>query len=54
MKGKKGKKEQAQIGGDCMADEGLLSALSAQKLKSNVGSGKQHFPCRRIVPPFGY
>jgi len=30
MKGKKGKKEQAWIGGDCMADEdeGLLSALS--------------------------
>ncbi len=28
MKGKKGKKEQAQIGGDCLADEGLLSALS--------------------------
>ncbi len=26
---KKGKKEQAWIGGDCTADEGLLSALSA-------------------------
>src|SRR6266702_6645858 len=53
MKGKKGKKERARIGGDCMVDEGLLSALSARKLKSNVGSGKQHFPRRRIVPPFG-
>ncbi len=30
MKGKKGKKEQAHIGGDCTVDEdeGLLSALS--------------------------
>src|SRR6266702_2055175 len=54
MKGKKGKKERARIGGDCTADEGLLSALSARKLKSNVGSGKQLFPRRRIVPPFGY
>ncbi len=44
MKGKKGKKERAQIGGDCTVDkdEGVLSAPSAQKLKSNVGSNFSH------------
>ncbi len=44
MKGKKGKKERAWIGGDCTVDEdeGLLSALSAQKLKSNMGSNFSH------------
>src|SRR6266571_7915891 len=51
MKGKKGKKERAQIGGDCMADEGLLSALSARKLKSNVGSNFSHTV---VLSPFDY
>src|SRR6266702_4646346 len=51
MKGKKGKKERGRIGGDCMVDEGLLSALSAQKLKSNVGSNFSHTV---ILSPFDY
>src|SRR6266702_3516378 len=51
MKGKKEKKEQAWIGGDCMADEGLLSALSARKLKSNVGSNFSHTV---VLSPFDY
>ena len=48
MKGKKGKKEQAWIEGDCTADEGLLSA---RKLKSNVGSNFSHAV---ILSPFDY
>ncbi len=48
---KRKKKEQAQIGGDCMADEGLLSALSARKLKLNVGSNFSHTV---ILSPFDY
>src|SRR6266702_685764 len=47
----KGKKEQARIGGDCTADKGLLSALSARKLKSNVGSNFSH---AIILSPFDY
>src|SRR6266571_3783731 len=52
MKGKKGKKEQAWIGGDCTADEGLLSALFARKLQSNVGSNFSHAIV--LSPPFDY
>src|SRR6266702_3501071 len=54
MKGKKGKKERARIGGDCTADEdeGLLSALSARKLKSNVGSNFSHAII--LSPPLAY
>src|SRR6266702_7333218 len=51
MKGKKGKKERARIGGDCTADEGLLSALFARKLKSNVGSNFSHAV---VSSPFDY
>src|SRR6266702_2304418 len=47
----KGKKEQARIGGDCTADKGLLSALSARKLKLNVGSNFSHTV---ILSPFDY
>src|SRR6266702_6937413 len=51
MKGKKEKKEQARIGGDCTADEGLLSALFARKLKSNMGSNFSHAV---VLSPFDY
>src|SRR6266702_4217077 len=52
MKGKKGKKDlqqQAQIGGGCTADEGLLALTVCTKTK--VERGKKLFPCLRIVPP---
>src|SRR6266702_7755817 len=55
MKGKKGKKDlqqRARIGGVCTADEGLLALTVCTETK--VERGKQLFPRRRIVPPFGY
>ncbi len=45
---KRKKKERARIGGDCTADEGLLSA---RKLKSNVGSNFSHAV---VLSPFDY
>src|SRR6266702_2340182 len=48
---KRKKKERAWIGGDCMADKGLLSALSARKLKLNVGSNFSHAV---VLSPFNY
>src|SRR6266702_6319638 len=51
MKGKKGKKEQAQIGGDCTDRRGrrltvctvcAVQKLKLRKLKSNVGSNFSH------------
>ncbi len=61
MKGKKGKKERARIGGDCTDGRGrrltVCTVCAARKLKfakTKVERGKQLFPRRRIVPPFGY
>src|SRR6266702_1083535 len=64
MKGKKRKKEQAGIGGDCTTDAWwmrmkayclhCLHCAKTKVAKTKVEHGKQLFPHHHIVPPFGY
>src|SRR6266571_3624886 len=56
MKGKKGKKRASmdRRGRPCTVDKGLLSALSARKLKSNVGSNFSHTVVLSPLSPFDY